>query len=78
MSKEMAMRICFVPYAASRRLGSAEVGRLCPDPQCDLWAEEEGPKKVLGICYAEEAGVGCPKLRLPEGVLLTAETREAE
>ena len=75
MSGQVSMRLCFVPYTASRRLESAEVARMCPNLQCDLFAEEQG---MLGVCLAEDMSMACPKSGLPEGVLLTADTREAE
>jgi hypothetical protein len=76
MSKEMAMRVGFAAFALRKPGGLA--GRLCPDQRCDLWTEEKGPHRVVGVCLAEDSGVGCPKLRVPRDALLTAGTEETK
>jgi hypothetical protein len=77
MSKEMSLKICFVPFAMTRR---GPIDRLCPSMDCNLFLEKIGPYGDSRFtCLAEDAASRCPFL-LPdrEGLLITAETRVIE
>lgn len=53
--------------------------RPCSLTLCPFWRPANVTLATMGVCAAEEYRLGCPENRVARhGIMLTAETREAE